>query len=181
MTPNTAATPSDYSGAASGTLTFTGVSAGETQTITINVNGDTIVEANETLTVTLGVPSAAGVSVPAAVSGTISNDDSTTLTISSRSLIEGDAGTSAMVFTVTSSNMVQGGFTVAFGAVIGTATTADYTVVASTLTFQGTAAGETQTIQVNITGETIVEGDETFTVTLNSVTPPVGWSRATSI
>ena len=43
----------DHAAFPSGVLTFAGT-AGETQTITVVVNGDTTIEANETLTVTLG-------------------------------------------------------------------------------------------------------------------------------
>ena len=49
----TATAPSDYAGNG-GTLTFTG-SAGETQTITVPVNGDTAIDPDETFTVALGL------------------------------------------------------------------------------------------------------------------------------
>ena len=67
----TATASSDYT-AQSGTLTF---AAGETsKTIIVPVNGDSTVEANETLTVTLSAPSGA-IIAQASATGTIVNDD----------------------------------------------------------------------------------------------------------
>jgi parallel beta-helix repeat protein len=67
----TATAPADY-GAASATLTF---AAGQTtRTVTVNVVGDTAVEADETFTVTLSSPSGATLADAQAV-GTISDDD----------------------------------------------------------------------------------------------------------
>ena len=81
-------------------------------------------------------------------------------------------GTAPMVFTVTSPNAVTGGFTAAFNvADITTTLGSDYTVgTASPLTFAG-LVGETQLITVNVIGTTLVEGTETFAVTLGAVTP----------
>ncbi|OZA90483.1 MAG: hypothetical protein B7X76_03875, partial [Azorhizobium sp. 39-67-5] len=67
----TATSGSDYA-AATGTLTF---AAGETtKTIQVTVNGDTVVEGNETVNLTLSSPSGATIADGAAV-GTITNDD----------------------------------------------------------------------------------------------------------
>src|SRR5207253_146987 len=102
-------------------------------------------------------------------SGTISDDDTEALTISSPTVTEGTGGTTTLTFTVTSPKAVQGGFTVAFSAANGTANGSDYSVTtASPLTFAGTA-GETHTISVDIATDAIVEGNETFTVTLGTV------------
>src|SRR5439155_944369 len=114
--------------------------------------------------------------------GTITNDDGDTLSISSPTLTEGNAGTTALVFTVTSPTAVQGGFTVAFAAAAGSAITpSDYVVAtASPLTFAGNA-GETQVITVNVNGDTIVEANETLTVTLGAATPLSGLVLASNI
>ena len=59
----------------------------------------------------------------------------------------------------------------AFSATNGTASAADFALSTATpLTFSGTA-GETKNIAVTIKGDQIVEGNETFTVTLGTVTP----------
>src|SRR5207249_9766727 len=65
------------------------------------------------------------------------------LPISSQALPEGNAGTTAMSFVVTSPAAVPGGFTVAYSSANITASGSDYTVVGSALTFVGNA-GETR-------------------------------------
>jgi uncharacterized protein len=66
---------SDFASGSSfaGTITF---ASGETsQTIVLNVGGDTLVEANETFTVTLSNASAGALITDASATGTINNDD----------------------------------------------------------------------------------------------------------
>jgi large repetitive protein len=71
-TDGTASAGSDYV-AATGTLT---IPAGQTSgTITVDVNGDTDVEPNETLTLTLSNPLVAKLVPPTIANGTITNDD----------------------------------------------------------------------------------------------------------
>ncbi len=155
--------------AATGTLTFAGT-AGETRTFTVTVNGDTRVEANETFTVSLNTVSNAAVSITDIAVGTIVDDDTAAITIADVSLPEGNAGTSVMTFTATLDKAVSGGFTVNYATADGTATTADNDYVAATgmLAFAGTA-GETRTFTVTVNGDTRVEANETFTVSLNTV------------
>lgn len=149
-----------------GVLTFTGF-AGESKTINVTVNGDNIVENNETFTVSLGA--VAGVTISGSPqTATIVNDDAATLTLSGGgSTFEGDSGTTARTFTATLDNPVQGGFQVTFATNDGTATTAngDYVDNDGTLSFAG-ASAESKPIVVLINGDTAVEGDETFTVAL---------------
>ena len=87
----TATAGSDYT-AASGTLTF---AAGETSKVVhVQVSGDTAVEGNETLTLTLASPSGATIADGTAI-GTITNDDAAplpTISISDASVVEGDPG-----------------------------------------------------------------------------------------
>src|SRR5207247_2109063 len=132
---------------------------------------DAIVEADETFTMTLGAVRGARATQNAAITtgavgtGTITNDDGSTLTIDNPTVTEGTGGTTTLTFTVTSSAAVQDGFTVDFSATDGTADGSDYSVTTtSPLKFLGTA-GETQTISVDITTDAIVEADETFTIT----------------
>ncbi len=169
----------DYTVVTTGPLNFSGT-AGETQTITITVNGDVLPEVDETFSVTLGTVVAVDPVVTASIisgavgTGTITNDDTNTLTISSPTVLEGNAGPTTMTFTVTSPVTVAGGFTVAFSTADISANGSDYTIITtSPLTFAGTA-GETQTITVTVNGDTIVEGNETFSVTLGTVTPLEG-------
>jgi hypothetical protein len=154
-------------------LAFTGT-AGETKTITVLVNGDNKVEANETFSVALGSISSApaGVTVAGmAQTGTINNDDNTTITLTGGTAQnEGNTGTTSYTFTATLTNPVQGGFGLIYTTDDGTATTADndYTNNDGTLNFAGTAA-ESKTITVSVNGDLTIETDETFTVQLRGI------------
>src|SRR5262249_55408944 len=100
----------------------------------------------------------------------------------SPTVTEGNSGTTTMTFVVTSSAAVQGGFSVAFSVAGGTATAgSDFTVGTPTpLSFTGTV-GETHTITVNVNGDTTVEGNETLTATLGTVTPVAPVSAASIV
>src|SRR5947207_2550138 len=151
-------------------LVFTGV-AGETQTISVDITRDAIVEDNEQFTIKIGRASgregvqAAAVTSGATGTGTITNDYSETLTISSPTVTEGTAaGTTTLTFTVTSPKAVEGGVTVIRSDRVTSAQACDFPVsTISPLVFTG-VAGETQTISVDITRDAIVEDNEQFTI-----------------
>ena len=134
-------------------------------TITVVVNGDTTVEPTEGFTVVLSNPVNATLT-DGTGAGTITNDDSATLTITNESVPENVVGGN-MVFTVTLNNAVAGGTQVAYAFTNLTATGSgiDYDNTGGNLLFAGNAS-ETQDITVAINNETIIEGDETFRVTL---------------
>ena len=98
------------------------------------------------------------------------------LTIEDVTEIEG----AGLLFTVTLDNAVAGAFDVTVGFTDGTATGGatplaepeDYANDAVTLNFAGTA-GETQTFTVATLDDTLVEGNETFTVSLTASDPLV--------
>ncbi len=147
------------------------------QVILVATGDDNTVEGDETLTaqLALSTPLTGGRlgDTTDTGAGAILNDDTSTLTINNPTVVEGDSGTIALEFNVTSSDAVQGGFTVAFTVTGITADGTDYTVVtASPLSFTG-AAGEIQTITVNVNGDTLGEDDETLSVMLGTVTPVV--------
>ena len=157
----------DYEAISGGTVSF--ATGDLSKTVTVTVNGDDVVEANENFFVNLSAILAGGRDVTFADAqgeGTITNDDSATLTVGDVTQDE-DAG--VMTFTVTLDNAVQGGLNVDYATSDGTALTSDsdYTAAAGTLTFSGTA-GETQTFTVPITADAKVEANETFTVTLSN-------------
>ncbi|MCA9085917.1 MAG: hypothetical protein KDA81_17785, partial [Planctomycetaceae bacterium] len=162
----------DYFGI-SGSVDFDGT-AGEVKTVEIIVNGDEIVELDETFVVNLSNVSAGGRNVTIADSqgvGTITNDDAATLSINSVSIAEGDSGSSALTFTVTLDSAVDDTVTVNVDSSDGTATTADSDYTANTgsvLTFVGNA-GETQTFTVQVMGDTTPEQVETLLATLSNV------------
>ena len=96
----------------------------------------------------------------------------TTLSVSSADVFEGNAGPTAMVFTVTRSGDVSGTTTVTHKTSGGTATPGtDYTaILAGPLTF---GPGETsKQVTVNVTGDTAPEKAETFSLTISG--PPRG-------
>ncbi len=161
----TATAGSDYT-AASGMLTF---NPGEiSKTVTVDVNGDTTFEANETFFVTLTNASGGSISDDQGV-GTITNDDAQpTLSIGDVSRNEGNSATTALNFTVTLSAASGLPVTVHYATAGGTATAgSDYTAASDTLlTFNPGETSKTVTVQVN--GDTTVEPNETFFVNLTS-------------
>jgi CSLREA domain-containing protein len=164
----TASSASDYI-TTFGTLTFNpGVL---TQTITVNVGGDTTVEPDETFFVNLSAPTNATIAVGTGT-GTIVNDDAAslpTLSINSVSLAEGNSGTTPFVFTVTLSAASASTVTVNYATADGTATApSDYGAAAGTLTFAPGAT--TRTITVGVVGDTVVEPNKTFSVNLSAPT-----------
>jgi predicted extracellular nuclease len=157
----------DYA-ATSGTLTF--VPGDLSESFEVTVNGDTIAEDDETLTVTLSSPSAAASIGTPTATGTITNDDAALISIDDPSAIEGDAGTTTMTFTVTLSTPASANVTVDYSTSNGTATAGDdYVATSGTVTFVPGDTTETFTIDVN--GDATVESDETLIVTLSKPSP----------
>ncbi|MEX2188054.1 MAG: Calx-beta domain-containing protein [Pirellulales bacterium] len=164
-------TDNDYTAVTNQTLTFTPGGA-LTQTITVPVIGDTRVEANETFNVNLSNLTASGRNVTISDGtgvGTITNNDSATISIADMSVVEGNSGTTNLVFNVTMSNPVDAAVTVLANTTNGTATSGtDYTALSNqTITFN--AGSTTATVTVAVTGDTVVEPNETFTITLSGV------------
>ncbi len=146
------------------TLTF---APGETQkTFTVDVNGDTTNEANETFLVNLSNPTNVTIGTGQGT-GTIVDDDTLTWSIGNQSISEGDSGTKNMTFTVNLNRASGTSQTIHYATSDGTASAGpDYTATSGTLTIP---AGQTSgTINVPIVGDTVDETDETFTVTLSS-------------
>jgi len=161
-------------------LSFTG-NAGESQTITVWVRADDMVEADETFTVALGAISNLGAGIdpndlstrnlPA--TGTILNEDTATLTLSGVTATqnEGNGGVSTdFTFSVTLDKPVQGGLDLAYATNDGTATVADLDYIDndSSLSFTGNA-GESKTITVQAKHDAKVEADEVFNVALGAI------------
>ncbi|MFT3807559.1 Calx-beta domain-containing protein [Arenimonas sp.] len=165
----TATSGSDY---IASSLTGQSIAAGATsKTFVVTINGDTTVEPNETFNVTVSSVSGATVADGSAV-GTITNDDTAptpSLSIADVSTSEGNSGTKTLTFTVALSAAASTAVTYNIATSNGTATAgSDY--VASSLTGQSIPAGSTsKTFVVTINGDTTVEPNETFNVTVSSV------------
>ncbi|SEW29757.1 Por secretion system C-terminal sorting domain-containing protein [Roseivirga pacifica] len=166
----TALSTSDYT-SGSGTLNFAGTD-GETQTLSVVVSDDDLVEADETFDVTLSNLLAGGrkVSISDATGvGTITNDDQASITMADVMVNEED-GTATVILTL--DNAIDGGVSVNVSTADETATAGtDFTaLVNEQVTFAGTE-GETQTVTVSITDDAMVEADETITVSMSGLTP----------
>ena len=151
-------------------LTAQTIPAGSsTYAFNVQVNGDTANEPSETFFV--NVTNVTGAIVgDGQGTGTIVNDDPLpSFTINDVAVIEGNAGTSNAVFTVTLGAASGQTTSVNYATADGTATQpADYTNTAGTLTF--TPGQTTQTISVPVIGETVPEANETFFVNLSGAT-----------
>jgi len=173
----TALAASDYA-TTSGTLI---IPAGATTgAVLVPVNGDTTVEADETLMLTLSAPANATLSL-ATATGTIINDDvaagASTLSVTSASVIEGNAGLSSLNFTVTLNAVSATAVSVDYATTNGTAlNTGDYSPTSGTLSIP--AGATSGTVLVPVIGETLVEPDETFTLTLSN---PLNASIVTAV
>jgi VCBS repeat-containing protein len=159
--------------ALTGTVSF---ADGETsKTINVGINGDLTIEPSETFTVTLSAPSGGATLVDSVATGTIVTDDFTpvpgTLSIGDSSIAEGNTGSTNAIFTVTRAGGDDGAVSATWTIGFGTADAVDF---GYGQTFSGTvsfADGETsKTIVVAIAGDTVIEPDETYTVTLSAPT-----------
>ena len=171
----TATRGSDYTANAAA-VAFAGLE-GETATFTVPTFEDEVVEGDETFSVRLAVSNApAGVEVGAPATGTIVDDDTATVTLSSARAEEGET----LTFTATLDRAVSGGLTATPSYKDGTATEgSDYTRNTASLAFEGTA-GETVALTVPTVEDAAIEEDETFTVALvvTDALPGVAGSQA---
>ena len=161
----------DYAAVTSPLTIAAGVTTG---TVVVNPTADAAVEANETVTITLGTGIGYTVGAPANATGSILNDDLPTLTINDVTLAEGNAGTSNATFTVSlSAPAGPGGVTFDIATANGTGIAGvDY--VANSLTGQIIPAGaSTYSFTVLVNGDTLNESIKTFFVNVTNVTNAV--------
>lgn len=151
--------------ATSGTLTF---EVGETsKTVSVPILNDSIQEFDElfylNLTATVGASDLA-------VQGraTIRDDDASTVAIGDVSVLEGNAGMTSFIFTVSLSAPSVQTVRVNYLTANGTATSrGDYVAAKGTVQFN---PGETvKTITISVRAETLVEQNETFFVNLSGI------------
>jgi CSLREA domain-containing protein len=152
------------------TVTFAANSS--TATVTVDPTADTIVESDETVTLTLAAGTGYKVGTTTPVTGTIKNDDVTlpsiTLAISPSSVTED--GTQNLIYTFTRTGVTTNALTVNY-TLGGTATlNTDYTRTGTNNTVTFAAGSSTATVTVNPTADTIVESNETVILTLASGT-----------
>ncbi|MCY3814465.1 MAG: putative Ig domain-containing protein, partial [Gammaproteobacteria bacterium] len=165
----TATSGTDYDAVTADTLTF---EPGETsQTFEVTVTGDTAIEPDETVVMTLSDANNALVSGGTGT-GTIENDDYPVLSISPSTVVaEGDSGTVTLTWLVELNPASSDTVTVKYAdAETGTATSGtDYdALTAGTLTF--TPGDTLRFIQVTVNGDTDDELDETIVIKLSEPT-----------
>ncbi len=153
-----------------GTLTFLAGTATLSQTISVSTTGDTVLEPDEAINVALSNASTNATVSTAVGNSSFLNDDAASVSITNVSVAE-DVGSGNLVFAVTLDNDVALGTDISYTFTDVTATGGgiDYDSTGGTLNFTGTAA-EIQSIIVPLNNDLIVEGDETFTVTLGTPT-----------
>ncbi|MBK8639210.1 MAG: hypothetical protein IPN92_13380 [Chromatiaceae bacterium] len=161
----TATAGSDYAAIPATLLTF---SPGQTsKQVTVNITGDTTLEANETFYVNLSAAKGATLFDGQGL-GTLLNDEGPVLKINDVSQAEGNSGTTAYTFTITLSPASTGTVKVKYATANGTAKAgSDYTALPATLlTF---SPGQTsKQVTVNVSGDTIPEANETLFVNLSA-------------
>jgi hypothetical protein len=151
-----------------GILTFN-VGESDTQTITVQVKGDSQFEPDETFTVALSEASANARLQTSSATATIQNDDTapTISIVGLDSITEGQSGTQTYALTVKLDQTSSSAITVDYAAVdLGAANGKDYVLAPGQLTF---AAGEQEkTINVTVNSDSIFETDEQFKIQLSN-------------
>ncbi|WP_417389767.1 Calx-beta domain-containing protein [Gimesia sp.] len=161
----TAATAEGDYIAQNGTLVFTAdpTELTQTQMITVQINGDTLTEADETFQLLLtGSNSASSTISDDSGLVTISNDDSTTFSISDASAAENET----LTFNVSLSEAAGVDISFRVNTQTGTADHSDYTFLSNQLVT--IKAGDLSTdVTVHMHDDEIQEGNETFTVVIS--------------
>ncbi len=177
----TAMAPGDYQGIAVGLDNVSFAPMQTSQTITVDVAAERLVEADETFVLNLrsARPTGGTPAIVATGSATIVNDDVAVLSIDDVSLPEGSGnGTTPFTFTISSSNPSSTPITVGYQTGDGSATApVDYIAASGTATIP---AGATNVpVTVTVIADNLQEPDETYSVTLSaaqgaSIGDPVG-------
>ncbi|MBX7185156.1 MAG: hypothetical protein K1Y01_08450, partial [Vicinamibacteria bacterium] len=141
------------------------------KSVIVPILGDAIPEPNETFTVILSSPTGASVAPGGEVAtGTILNDDLSTISVTDFSVVEGNAGTPPkLAFTVILSATSTSAVTVSYATADGTATAgSDYVATSGTLSIPPGAASAV--VQVPVTPDAVIEPNETVFLNLSNAT-----------
>ncbi len=176
-TANGTAGAADYTAISGGAVSFPANSSAS-QSVNVTLNNDALDEDDETFTLTLsGLTATGNVTLSSGTAtltagGTILDDDATpTLSITSPSQDEGNAGPSTMTFTVSLGAVSGRNVSFTRATADGSATVANNDYVAIASGSLSIPAGQTSlTIPVTINGDTVFEGNETFSVNLTGIT-----------
>ena len=161
---------SDFVGGVSpsGTIPFAANEA--STTVTIEVNGDTDFEPDETFTIALSNPSAGSSIGTASAIGTITNDDSPTVSIvnTSNGSENGAGAVTNGILTISQTNATTTDTDIVFNITGTAAAGVDYTAFGNTATI--TAGDFSTDVTIPVLEDAIVEGNETVTITLTGIT-----------
>ena len=137
-----------------------------TATVRVRTTPDLVDEDDESVTLTLSYPTGAALG-DATGSGTVYDDDTSTVVVTGSAVLEGDRGTTSLPFTVLLSTPSERPVVVAYLTRDGTASAGcDYTAVAGTVTL---APGSTSaTVAVPVLGDRDREPDETVRLVVSS-------------
>ncbi|MBD2692762.1 hypothetical protein H6G68_13515 [Anabaena catenula FACHB-362] len=152
----------------------------------MNVSGETVLESDESFSVTLINPTNGSISNPTATAVIRDDDPAPTLAIApvNISQYERNSGNTPFTFTVTRTGNVRRASAVNFaitGSGANPANAADFggTLPTGTINF---ASGEiSKVITINVSGDKTLEQDENFTVTLSNPTNNTSITTATAI
>ncbi len=164
-TTGSATSGTDYTQNATGTVSF--AAGADTATVTVDPTADTIVEPDETVILTVAAGAGYNVGAPASATGTITNDDvnSVSVTVDPDAILEDGVGVMTYTFTRDNTSAETPGLTINFDTT-GTATSGtDYTQSA-TGTVSFAAGSDTATVTVDPTADATVEPDETVILTV---------------
>ncbi len=145
------------------------ISAGQSSaSFTVAINGDAVVEDDETFTVNLRNVTGAAVGNAQAI-GRIVNDDSASLSIADASVSEGNSGQVTAQFKITLNAPMPTPVTFNIATASGTATAGSDFVARSQVTRVIDAGRTSAVFEVSVIGDTVAEPDEAFSVTLSNV------------
>ena len=162
----------DYVSQSNVQLTFSPLQT--SQQFNVTVNGDNVLEVDETFLVNLSLPSATVTIADGQGVATISNDDSPAVSIGDAQIVEGNSGQVSLNFTVSIPDSAPvGGVAFDFDTTDGSATLADSDYVQVTGGSGLIPAGTSSTtVSVLVNGDAAVEVNETFTVTISNASLP---------
>jgi hypothetical protein len=168
VSSGTATAGADYTVTSPVTLSWSDGDAAD-KNVTITIVNDVQPESSETFQIALSNAVGASLGSPSSATATISDNDAAqpgTLRLASAAVSVGE-GAGAVTLTVERVNGTDGAVSVGYATANGSAVAgSDYTAIGGTLNF---AAGQASaTIQVPVADDVLVEGSETFTVTLSN-------------
>ncbi|MFM6403836.1 MAG: Calx-beta domain-containing protein, partial [Microcystis sp.] len=136
-----------------------------TATVIVDPTADTTIESNETVALTLTAGTGYTVGTTTAVTGTITNDDLSQLSINDITVVEGKDNNAILTVTVDNPNPQPITFNYTTAPIDATANV-DYTSKTGTITIAPNTS--TATISIPILNDNLNEPDEVFTVTLSN-------------